>query len=247
ISAIDLPPASPWQWPLRSSRISTFAMRSLCTRKRIRRPLNALLESVLSPDLLVVILAAGASHRLGRAKQLVSIGGEPLLRRQCRCALAARVGPVLVMLGWDADQHKRAIADLAVDVRVNDEWQEGIAATLRHAVAVASARRAAWLVLPCDQYRITPDDLRTLYDTWRLSPSTACVSRWRDYSGPPAILPIECYDEVLALRGDTGARAVLYHPHRPLPTQITNQRAFYDLDSRADVAIAQSSSSPLVA
>jgi CTP:molybdopterin cytidylyltransferase MocA len=89
----------------------------------------------LSPDLLVVILAAGASHRLGRAKQLVSIGGEPLLRRQCRCALAARVGPVLVMLGWDADQHKRAIADLAVDVRVNDEWQEGIAATLRHAVA----------------------------------------------------------------------------------------------------------------
>ena len=222
-------------------------MRSLCTRKRIRRPLNALLESVLSPDLLVVILAAGASHRLGRAKQLVSIGGEPLLRRQCRCALAARVGPVLVMLGWDADQHKRAIADLAVDVLVNDEWQEGIAATLRHAVAVASARRAALLVLPCDQYRITPDDLRTLYDTWRLSPSTACVSRWRDYSGPPAILPIECYDEVLALRGDTGARAVLYHSQRPHPMEITNQRATYDLDSPADMILARSSSCPLVA
>ena len=185
----------------------------------------------MSPDLLVVILAAGASRRLGHAKQLVSISGEPLLRRQCRCALAARVGPVLVILGWDADQHKQVIADLPVDVRVNDECQEGIAATLRHAVAAASARRAATLVLLCDQYRITPDDLRTLYNTWRLSPSTACVSRWHDYSGPPAILPIQCYDKVLALRGDTGARALLYHPDRPHPMQIMNQRATYDLDS----------------
>jgi molybdenum cofactor cytidylyltransferase len=184
-----------------------------------------------------------SSRRLGRAKQLVSIGGEPLLRRQCRYALAARVGPVLVILGWDADQHRQVIADLPVDVRVNHERQEGIAATLRHAVAVASARRAASLVLSCDQYRITPDDLRTLHDAWRLSPSAACVSRWHDYSGPPAILQIECYDEVLALRGDTGARAVLCHPQRPHPVQITNQRATYDLDSPADMTIAQSSSS----
>ena len=198
----------------------------------------------MSHDVLVVILAAGASRRLGRAKQLVSIGGEPLLRRQCRCALAARVGPVLAILGWDADLHAQVIADLPVEVRVTDEWQEGIAAALRHAVAVASARRAALLVLLCDQYRITPDDLRILYETWCLSPSTACVSRWHDYSGPPAVLPIEWYDDVLALRGDTGARALLHHPHRPHPMQITNQRATYDLDSPADMTIAQSSSSP---
>jgi len=140
----------------------------------------------VSPDLLVVILAAGASRRLGSAKQMVSIGGETLLRRQCRCALDADVGPVLVVLGHDADRHKRVVADLPLDVRVNDEWQEGIAATLRLAVGVAIIRRAALLVLPCDQYRIAPNDLRTLRDTWRLAPTVACVSRWGDYAGPPA-------------------------------------------------------------
>jgi molybdenum cofactor cytidylyltransferase len=122
----------------------------------------------VSPDLLVVILAAGASRRLGSAKQLVSIGGETLLRRQCRCALEAGVGPVLLVLGRDSDQHKRVVADLPIDVRVNDAWQEGIAATLRLAASVAIIRRVALLVLPCDQYRITPSDLRTLRDTWRL-------------------------------------------------------------------------------
>jgi CTP:molybdopterin cytidylyltransferase MocA len=195
----------------------------------------------LSPDLLVVVLAAGASRRLGSAKQLVSIGGEPLLRRQCRCALRARIGQVLVILGCNADQHRRVIADLPVEVRVNDEWQEGIAATLRHAVGVALARRAASLILPCDQYRVTPTDLRTLHDTWRRSPSAACVSRWHEYAGPPAILPIECYEEVLGLRGDTGARALLYSPQRERPLEVANLRATYDLDSPQDLNIARSS------
>jgi len=197
------------------------------------------------PDLLVVILAAGASRRLGRSKQLVSIGGELLLRRQCRCALDAGVGPVLVVLGHDADRHKRVVADLQLDVRVNDEWQEGIAATLRLAVGVAIIRRAALLVLPCDQYRITPNDLRTLQDTWRLAPTVACVSRWGDYAGPPAILPIECHEQVLSLRGDTGARGLLYDQRRPLPAEVANQRATYDLDSSEDLTIAQALSASL--
>jgi molybdenum cofactor cytidylyltransferase len=196
---------------------------------------------VPAPDLLVVILAAGASRRLGRAKQLVSIAGEPLLRRQCRCALAAGVGPVLVILGCDADRHARAIADLPVEIQVNVDWHEGMASTLRHAVDVAIRRRAALLVVPCDLYRITPDDLRALYDTWGRSPASACVSCWDQYAGPPAILPPECYDEVRRLRGDAGARSVIYDPQRPDPLKVANPRATYDLDWPQDVTVAQSS------
>ena len=48
-----------------------------------------------------VILAAGASRRLGRPKQLVRLGGESLLRRTVRAALAC--DPVLVVLGSQAE------------------------------------------------------------------------------------------------------------------------------------------------
>jgi molybdenum cofactor cytidylyltransferase len=197
------------------------------------------------PDLLVVILAAGASRRLGTSKQLVSIGGETLLRRQCRCALDASVGPVLVVLGHDADRHKRVVADLQVDVRVNDEWQEGIAATLRLAIGVAMIRRAALLVLPCDQYRITPNDLSTLRNTWRVAPTVACLSRWGEYAGPPAILPVAYHQQALLLRGDTGARALLYGQEHPRPAEVVNPRAPYDLDSPRDLTIAQALSATL--
>ena len=222
-----------------------LVMHNLSIHRRTRSPFQSVRQPVVSPDLLVVILAAGASRRLGSAKQLVSIGGETLLRRQCRCALDADVGPVLVVLGHDADRHKRLVADLPLDVRVNDEWQEGIAATLRLAVGVAIIRRAALLVLPCDQYRIAPNDLRTLRDTWRLTPTVACVSRWGDCAGSPAILPIAYHEEALSLRGDTGARALLYAQGRSRPAEVVNPRAPYDLDSPRDLTIAQAHSATL--
>jgi CTP:molybdopterin cytidylyltransferase MocA len=193
----------------------------------------------LLPDLVVAVLAAGASRRLGRAKQLVPIGGEPLLRRQCRCALSARVGKVMAILGCDEARHREVIVDLPVDVRVNDEWEEGLAATLRSAVRAAKQRQSALLVLPCDQYRIVPADLRTLYEHWRWAPSIACVSHWGRYAGPPAILPIHYYDDVLRLRGDIGARSLLYDVHRPRPDEIPNPRAVYDLDSKEGLRIAE--------
>ena len=208
------------------------------------KPSEAVRERVLLPELLVVILAAGASRRLGSPKQLVSVDGEPLLRRQCLRALDARIGQVLVVLGCDAGRHRKVIADLQLEVQVNDEWQEGMASTLRRAVGLASERHAAaLLVLPCDQYRITSCDLRALRHTWRLSPSRACVSRWEDRTGPPVILPFECYGEVLQLRGDTGARPVLYNATRSRPVEVVNARAAYDLDCVEDVAIARASGS----
>ncbi len=65
------------------------------------------------------------------------------------------------------------------------------------------------------------------------------MSRWHDYAGPPAILPIEYYGDVLKLQGDTGARALLYDGTRPRPLEVANLRATYDLDSPEDLAIAQ--------
>jgi molybdenum cofactor cytidylyltransferase len=145
---------------------------------------------------------------------------------------------VMAILGCDEARHREVIADLPVAVRVNHEWEEGLAATLRSAVRAAKQRQSALLVLPCDQYRIVPADLRTLYEHWRWAPSIACVSRWGDYAGPPAILPIHYYDDVLRLRGDIGARSLLYDHHRPCPDEIPNPRVVFDLDSPEEIRIA---------
>src|SRR5258705_2860442 len=211
----------------RPSRSTMLPCSALCRSMMPARcrVLNVIGGHALWPDLVVAVLAAGASRRLGRAKQLVPVGGEPLLRRQCRWALDARIGEVVAILGCDDAQHREVIVDLPVEVRVNDEWREGLAATLRAAVRAAKERQAALLVLPCDQYRIIPPDLRTLYDHRRLAPSNSCVSRLGRFTGPPAILPIGYYEHALRLRGDVGARSLLYDIRRPRPDEIPNPRA----------------------
>src|ERR1700682_4260715 len=121
----------------------------------------------MSVDLGVAILAAGGSSRLGQPKQLVSIGGEPLLRRQCRVAIESACGPVGVVLGCESDRSSVAIADLPVVALINAQWQKGLGASIRCAVqwAIGSECRGVLLV-HADQYRLTSDDLRRLTAVW---------------------------------------------------------------------------------
>jgi CTP:molybdopterin cytidylyltransferase MocA len=112
---------------------------------------------------------------------------------------------VLVVLGSDADRHRQVIADLQVDVQVNDEWQEGMASTLRRAVGLASechAARCCCRAISIESRRRSSRSARSLAP---VAIARVRVTVGRPH-GPAVILPLEYYDEVLKLRGDTGAR-----------------------------------------
>lgn len=187
------------------------------------------------PDrLLVAILAAGASRRLGRPKQLVERDGETLVRRQSRTALAAAVGAVIVVLGCDGERVAPELADLEVEVVVNQEWTEGMAASVRTATRAAMAAGAAGVLLcHCDQYAITPADLVRLHQAWISSPSTAHLSRDGEHVGPPAILPARLFPLMLKLEGDTGPRAVIQGD--PDVREIPVPSASLDVDRPSDL------------
>jgi CTP:molybdopterin cytidylyltransferase MocA len=158
--------------------------------------------------LLTVVLAAGASRRLGQPKQLVMLGGETLLRRQCRLALEIGIGPVAVILGCRADACAATIADLPVARHINVRWAEGLGASIRQAAQVAMASDAAgFLLMHVDQYRLTATDLHLLSVAWIDSHClNVCVTKHGDDFGPPVIFPRNCFAQLLKLDGDAGAR-----------------------------------------
>jgi CTP:molybdopterin cytidylyltransferase MocA len=186
-----------------------------------------------SPSLLVAILAAGASRRLGRPKQLVELSdGEPLIRRQCRVAIEADVGPVLAVLGCEADACVAALGGLPMMIRMNAEWEEGLASSVRVAAQAArDATAAGLLILHGDQYRVSADDLRSLHAAWeRAGESKGCRARDADYAGPPVILPAECLRGASKLDGEEGARGILaaLGPDGVIDVPMPNAR--FDLD-----------------
>ena len=84
-----------------------------------------------------MVLAAGASRRLGEPKALADLGGRSALARLC-AALAANGGaPVLVVTGrHDAEIRAHAEAEgLDVELLHNPDWERG---------RTSSVARASW-------------------------------------------------------------------------------------------------------
>lgn len=159
-----------------------------------------------------VVLAAGASVRLGEPKQLISIEGEALLRRSARMALEAGCSPVLVVLGSEAERMKPALAELPVSTAVNAEWPEGMGSSLRCGVGEivkSSEAIEALLVLVCDQPRLSVEHLRDLVEKHRSGGGPITTSFYGGRAGVPAVFAREVFAELMEVEGDRGAREVI--------------------------------------
>ncbi|HEU0031436.1 MAG TPA: NTP transferase domain-containing protein [Kofleriaceae bacterium] len=166
----------------------------------------------LHASVAIAVLAAGASRRLGHPKQLVELAGVPLVRHVAATCAALRAGPVGVVLGAHADQVEPALEALAVARIANPRWEEGIAASIRAAIAWARSTGAdAVIVALGDQPRIATEQLAKLRGAW-LAGAAIAASRHGDVVGAPAIFDRSRWPMLEQLTGDRGAGALLRDP-----------------------------------
>jgi CTP:molybdopterin cytidylyltransferase MocA len=154
-----------------------------------------------------VVLAAGASKRLGEPKQLVMVGGEALLERAVRVAREAGCSPVVVVVGaYYAQVLANSVLGDVVPV-INDKWQEGMASSIRLGVGtlefVAKDAEGA-LLMTCDQPAVTVKHLSRL-----MQRAEVRSSRYAGKNGVPAFFPKKYFDSLMELKGDAGARELL--------------------------------------
>lgn len=161
----------------------------------------------------IVLLAAGGSARMGEAKQLIRVDGEPLIRRAARIALEAGLHRVFVVLGAEADRIRPAVEDLAVSIVTNPNWHEGIASSLRAGVLAIERElpgARGLIAMPADQPGLTALHLCRIDETQRARGASIVASDYGDHRGPPAFFGRRHFARLLALRGDTGARELLH-------------------------------------
>lgn len=156
-----------------------------------------------------ILLAAGASTRLGRPKQLLEIDGETLLRRFARALLACEPFELVVVLGHHAERIGAVLDGLPLRRVVAADHAEGMAAALRAGIAALDPRCDGALIALTDQPALDATHLLALRDAWRVAPLRAVASRYAGVTGVPALLPRAWFAELRALRGDTGARGLL--------------------------------------
>lgn len=150
-----------------------------------------------------IVLAAGASTRMGEPKQLVRLGEETLLERAVRVAREAGCSPVVVVLGAAADRVKSRCALEDAVVLVNEKWSEGMGASIRCGVA-AVGDVGGCVVMTCDQPAVTVGHLQKLMEGVEIAASGYAGRR-----GVPAYFPASVFAALRDLRGDAGARELL--------------------------------------
>jgi molybdenum cofactor cytidylyltransferase len=177
-----------------------------------------------------VVLAAGASRRLGRPKQTVILAGETLVERTVRIALEARLQPVIAVVRPEGD-FGHSLQTMGAVVVLNDKAAEGIAASIRYGVNVARLLKASGVVLlTCDQVAVTAEHLQALC----AKPAEATGSGYAGKVGIPAYFPAANFDSLMQLTGDTGARDLLRHAR-----SVSTEALAFDIDTEADVARAR--------
>jgi CTP:molybdopterin cytidylyltransferase MocA len=157
----------------------------------------------------VVLLAAGRSRRLGVAKQLLEISGEPLVRRAARLALTTSPLDAVVVTGDHAKTVEEALRGLAVRCVAAEDFDEGMGRSLAAGLRYLDPACAAALVVLCDQPALTAAHLARLVEAWEAAPSSAAASGYAGTAGVPAVLPRAWFPRLMSTRGDRGARDLL--------------------------------------
>lgn len=189
----------------------------------------------MSAGLHVLVMAAGASARLGQPKQLVKLGGRPVLHRVVASAVSLAGHAVTVVLGAHAREMTHLLAHSPASVVVHRGWEEGLGSSIRFGVGSLPPACSAALIVLGDQVAITADDLKRLAGAWGGEESVIAASVYDQRVGVPAIFPRICFPELAELRGDQGARLVLERNHYRL-TRVPLPNAALDLDTPEDLA-----------
>ena len=165
----------------------------------------------MNREIRVLILAAGASQRLGRPKATLPLAtGETLLERAVATARGAGLEALVAVPPGESAAAREAARLGAASVVVPDAHL-GMSASIRAGIGRLKADPAVEgvLILLADQWRVTPHDLAALVAAWEASATGMAAARYSGKLGVPAVFGRVHFGLLCGLEGDRGARDLL--------------------------------------
>lgn len=189
----------------------------------------------------VLIMAAGASRRLGQPKQLLEYKGETLIRRISSEAINANIGAVTVVTGYDHENFEKEISDLKLDVFFNKEWDEGLGASIRNGlkhILAKSPETNAILLTMSDQPLVDATHLKKLVNAYDASRSMIIASAYSSTFGVPVLIDRFYFDMLKELKGDEGGKKILANYIKNI-VEIPFIDGKIDIDEKKDLNVLE--------
>ncbi len=190
-----------------------------------------------------VLLAAGASRRMGRNKMLLELEGESLVRRAAKRALAAGLSPVVVVIGHEADRVRAELKDLQVEFALNPDYTGPTSGSLHQGLHKLGPDVDAAVVMLGDMVRVTEQTLAMLVAGARGTEAPLVVSRYGSVTAPPLLFLRSLFGELLAWTGEGCGKAVVQAHSREAMYVDRPEALLADVDTPEDFEAVQGGSS----
>lgn len=148
----------------------------------------------------------------------------------------ADANPVIVVLGANAALLEKEIGEKKIHIVENKEWKEGMASSVRCGLStllqIAPSSDAA-IIMVCDQPFVSTSLLNELIATQENTGKSIVTSQYENAIGPPALFHKTVFYELLALKGDAGARKIIEQHSNDVAT-VLFKKGDIDIDTEAD-------------
>lgn len=184
----------------------------------------------------IVILAAGASSRLGSIKQLIHFNGKTLLQHVIDEAKHAGVNPIVVVTGANANEVSTSIADSNVSIVFNKDWSKGMASGIVVGVdkmKMLNKDLEKIIIAVCDQPFISAALFNQLDQIQQESGKPIVASAYENTIGTPVLFTQKYFDELFGLTGDMGAKQILKNHSEDVAT-VDFPKGAIDIDTQKD-------------
>jgi molybdenum cofactor cytidylyltransferase len=184
-----------------------------------------------------LLLAAGASTRMGHPKQLLPWLGQSLIRHAIQQIREAGITEkIIVVLGANQEAIAEEIKDLKIIIADNPDWASGMGSSVRSGVERALQDTPdhcdGIFVSLVDQPLVQARHYREIFQIWQTNQQAVVAAQYDEIAGVPALFGRAFFPQLLALKGQAGARKILAQASEVI--SISMPEARFDLDTPED-------------
>ncbi len=194
---------------------------------------------MVEPTMLsLIVLAAGKSTRMrGINKLLVEIEGKPMIRRVVEAGLKSKVDEVIVVVGWEGDKIRKALADLSCRFVVNEDYEIGQSSSVKAGLREVAEATQAILILPGDVALIDSKSVNLVIDEYARRKELIVIAAHKGQPGHPILLDRQLFLEIGQIDEKTfGLKSVVNkHEAALLLVETGSSIVLRDIDTPEDL------------
>jgi molybdenum cofactor cytidylyltransferase len=184
-----------------------------------------------------VILAAGASSRLGYNKLLLKIDGETVIRKAVMPFLRSAIDKVFVVTGNAKDAIAQELAGLPLEVIYNKDHAKGMSTSVRASLPFLAEARGVFFQLG-DKPFVAGTIIDAMIDAFLSEKAPIILPIFKGEKGHPVIVDIQRYsDEMALLEGDRGLREIIEKHSEDVLYIEGDEGNTFDIDSAQEINI----------